>query len=142
MRFTRILSAGLLAAGVVAVSATPAQAVVVDSGIVTSSVYLSRGETRWVAREIDGGAIGAGAGAGGAAAVAKGCATVAKMHWAAGVACVGGAAVYGTAFVNATRSARNGNGCLRIRYTKPAFTPSRLPVIVGFYNDGGRHCKN
>jgi hypothetical protein len=120
----------------IAVAATPAQAAVVDNGIFTGSVYLSRSETRYVAARM--GVLQAGA----TPSLVAGCGALALVpapgaNIVLPAACLGVVGVYGTAFKNATASAARGNGCLRIRYTR-----TRTPVIVGFYNDGGRHCKN
>jgi hypothetical protein len=122
------------AVGIAALMGSPAQAVVVTHGYVTSSAYLSRGETRWIAQHLN---SGSAAGRGTAFVVAGACAKVGKLHWAAGLACGASAVVYGTAFVNATNTAVRKNRCLRIR-----FTHGQTPVIVGLYDDGGTHCKN
>ena len=122
------------AAGIAALIGSPAQAVVVTHGIATSSAYLSRGETRWIAQHLN---TGSAAGRGTAFVVLGACAKVGTLNWAAGLACGASAVVYGTAFVNATNTAVRTNRCLRIRFTR-----GQTPVIVGIYDDGGKHCKD
>jgi hypothetical protein len=131
----RTALAAATAAGLVVTFAAPAQAAVVDNGIVTNSLYLSRSETRYLNARLE--FLGATGGTGTIAA----CGYLAKVNPIAGGACLVGAGGYGTALVHATQSAARGNGCLRVRYTNPNYTGGQS-VIVGFYNDGGKHCHN
>jgi hypothetical protein len=132
---TRAAVGGAVIAAAVIGFAGPSQAAVVDNGIATNSLYLSRGETRYLNARLE--FLGATGGTG----TLAGCAYLATINPLAGAACAVGAGGYGTALVHATQSAARGNGCLRVRYTNPNFSGG-TSVIVGFYNDGGKHCKS
>ena len=130
----RLAIAAIVVVGAVTSVATPAEAVEVDPGLLSDSVYLSRGETAEVAQQ-----IGAGAGD---AAIRTGCQAIGEFHHLAGIACASAAATFGSAFVDAAVSARNDDNCLRIRYSKPGLSPGGLPILLGFYNDGRKHCRD
>jgi len=120
-------------AGVGVGMSAPAQAAVVDQGIVTGSVYLSRAETRALSDQLqkwDGVSDGGAAAAGAAACAATGIGGV-----AAG-ACAAAATIGFGFFKDKSAEATGANGCLRIRYTTPGFTP------VGLYSDHSGFCQD
>jgi hypothetical protein len=103
---------------------------VVDCGIVTCSVYLSRAQTRSANNNIN--ALG-----GGIAGLAAACGAISLMGGPAApviaVACGVEIAVMGGFLLNAISNAARTNGCLRIRY-------GALPTA--FYNDHSSFCRD
>ena len=115
----------------VAGSVTPMT--VVNCGIVTCSVYLSRSQTRAANYNIS--LYG-----GGIAALAIACTLIAVMAGPAALfvefACVAGMAVEGTFLLSAIAHAAGENGCLRIRYSAAG------GLAAAFYDDHSTFCDN
>lgn len=115
---------GVLVRGSVAASPMT----VVNCGIVTCSLYLSRAQTRQLNTNI----IAAG---GGIAGLAASCGLFSLMSGPAApivaVACGVSISVYGGFMLNAVSRAAGDNGCLRVRY--PA---------LAFYDDHSSYCHN
>ena len=115
----------------VAGSATPMT--VVNCGIVTCSVYLSRSQTR--AANYDIALYG-----GGLAALAAACSPIAAMTGpAAGFvefACLADIAIEGAFLYTAITHAAGDNGCLRIRYSAAG------GLAAAFYDDHSTYCHN
>jgi hypothetical protein len=102
-----------------------------DCGVISCSVYFSRGETRAINRRINlaGGGI-------------QGLATICGWMMSAsgpayhivGLNCTVAAITYGPFFLDAVTRAAADNYCLRIRYGPVQ------PYL--FYSDNGQHCRN
>lgn len=103
-------------------------------GIITCSIYFTRGETRQINNDI----LLAG---GGIAGLAVTCGLLALFPPPAGVIlaviCGVGITVDGAFFLNAVSHAAADNGCLRIRYTGVI-----LLTPVGYYDDHSSNCTN
>jgi hypothetical protein len=104
---------------------------VVDCGIVTCSMYLSRPQTIWANYNIS--LFG-----GGIAALAMACTAIAAMTGPAApfveFACVAGIAVEGTFLLNTIIRTAGDNGCLRIR------TSVAGGLAAAFYDDHSTYC--
>ena len=115
----------------VAGSVTPMT--LVDCGIVTCSVYLSRAQTRAAKHDIDlyNGGIGA---------LAIACAAIAAMTGPAAnfvaAACGVDIVIEGAFLLNAINHAADDNGCLRIRYSAAG------GLLAAFYDDHSTYCHN
>ena len=106
---------------------------VVNCGIVTCSVYLSRSQTLWANHNIS--LFG-----GGTAALAIACTLIAVMTGPAApfveFACVAGIAIEGAFLLSAIAHAAGDNGCLRIRYSAAG------GLAAAFYDDHSTYCHN
>lgn len=132
------LIAGLLLAGMPGSPAAAAGArpgATKDCGIVTCSIYLSRSETQRAAADVlphanDGKDVLTGLAA---LVCAPGGPVVAA-------ACGINVALRSNNFIGALQGARDGHGCLRIRFGPGPGPVGVTAVVYGFYNDGGKHC--
>ncbi|MGR7028225.1 hypothetical protein [Geodermatophilus sp. URMC 62] len=139
----RLIATGAAAAAIFSAGAATgpeAKAAIYDRGLVTDSVYLSRGETKALAREVDRnsntiqGATGLGFGA---ACAATGLGGVASA------ACAGVGAVGAGVVMDRLANAAEDNNCFRIRFVWVRPTPNplvRVPAVVGVYNDSSGYC--
>lgn len=102
-----------------------------DCGIVSCSVYFSRGETRAINRRIN-------LAGGGLAGLATICGWMMSAsgpaYHIAGLNCTVAVMTYGPFFLDAVSRAAADNHCLRIRYGP------MQPYL--FYNDNSRYCRN
>lgn len=111
----------------------------VNCGIVTCSLYLTRGETAKLWGQLLQYQNASNAAIAGASAVA--CAAVFSFSGpGAGVAaavCGAAGAVYGGYFLDKLGQSANSGNCLRIRYT----TFAGVPAPNAMYNDNSQYCK-
>jgi hypothetical protein len=110
-------------------STSPIPLSVINCGIITCSVYLSRAQTKSLQNNVN--AYG-----GGLVGLAASCGLFALMTGPAAVyvtvACAALIGVYGGFMLNALSHAASSHYCLRVRY----------PIPLAFYSDNSGYCHN